>query len=133
MTPAEIAAEMQAIRAVGWVYCDWRPRGMMSIRDLDDYLIEAGMSPSLRDGWQEINKGEAMRLTQDWASQDLAYRTKTGAPACDVFFRQLTRRARYFTNRTGASWTPKTNHTFDAGVVGLDGATIAMLWFADED
>jgi hypothetical protein len=133
VTPTELAEAMQGIRRCGWVWCAWQPRQSYGVGDLDDYLAEAGLPVPVRDGWHEINKGDAMRLTEGWASFDLAYGGRTGSPACEPFFVNFTRRARYFTNRQGNGWNPKTDYTFDAGVVGLDATTIGLLWFADED
>jgi hypothetical protein len=61
----------------------------------------------------------------------------------EPFFRVFST-ARYFTN-TGvtsgsvtdkvSSWqfTPKTQHTFDSGIIAADAMNIGMIWFADDD
>ena len=52
----------------------------------------------------------------------------------EPFFR-LFSAARYFTNTsvTSGQWMPKTQHTFDCGIVAADAMHIGMVWFADED
>jgi hypothetical protein len=123
------------------VWCDWRSRayiGAESDGELDEYVEAVGLTPSGRPGtWTEIDLAEARRVVQYWTMHSLAYRSReTEGTSCDPFFERFVSTARYYTTCEGSLGSgnyPKTLHTFDVGVVGVDDITIGLVWFADED
>ena len=141
MTAAELAIAIRAARRCGWVWCDWRRRaygGATSDDELEQYIAAVGLIPSGRPGsWTEIDVAEARRVVQHWSTHSLAYSAReTEGTSYEPFFERFAPGARYFTTCEGSLGVgnyPKTLHTFDVGVVGVDDTTIALLWFADED
>jgi len=135
MTPDELARHLRTMRPCGRVTCDWRARTSEHVDRLDDYVRAILGDSSDANGYREVLLAEARRLTEHWMQYDMAYRAPSNAPpdAAEPFFQVFSPAARYFTNTDGDTWAPKTLHTFDAGVVAIDAATIGLLWFADED
>jgi hypothetical protein len=150
----ELARSMRDARGFGWVFCDWRRRvseGEAGVHELDEFVFAALGSESdrtRRDGYREVTAGGAQHIVAHWMQHSMAYgKPLSGSglvsEVVEPFFRLLPT-ARYFTNtsvtsasitNTVAGWqfTPKTQHTFDSGIVAADAVHIGMVWFADED
>ncbi|HEX4458491.1 MAG TPA: hypothetical protein VIA18_11005 [Polyangia bacterium] len=159
MSPAELTRHMSALREAGWVLCDWRARshaGAVSFAELEAYvdatnLASLGKGGDLApgsEGWREIAREEAQALVVHWMRFDLAYEHEArestepqASAAAAAFFDRFGDGAQLFTNggesdgepRAPTSWTSRTRHTFDLGVVAADAQTIGLVWFADED
>ena len=140
---------MQAARGFGWVFCDWRCRarqGAPEAKDVDEYVFAAlggDAETTSEGGYREVTAAEARHIVGYCMKHSMAYGPALSAVglvanAVEPFF-QLFAAARYFTNSgfadTNASWQfiPKTQHTFDSGIVAVDAVNIGLVWFADED
>ena len=158
-SPEELSSRMRAIREAGWVLCDWRARsrtGAVTFDELEAYVEAANLQSLGKDGdqapgsegWREIGMEEARALIVHWLRHDLAYANEArdsdvaqATAAANEFFDRFGDTAQLFTNaveaegepRAVASWTSRTRHTFDLGVVAADEVTIGLVWFADED
>ncbi len=158
-SPEELTSRMRAIREAGWVLCDWRVRsrqGAVSFDELEAYVDAANLRSLGKDGdqtpgsegWREIGMEEARALVVHWMRHDLAYANEArdsdvaqAEEAAGEFFDRFGDAAQLYTNaveaesgpRALASWTSRTRHTFDLGVVAADAVTIGLIWFADED
>jgi hypothetical protein len=148
----DLARSMREVRGFGWVFCDWRRRvreGEAGALERDEFVFAALGSESdttYTDGYREVTAAEARHMVAHWMQQSMAYgKPLSGSglvsEVVEPFFRVFSA-ARYFTNMgvtiaspTGTSWqfTPKTQHTFDSGIVAADAMHIGMVWFADED
>lgn len=146
MSPDDLTRAIEAVRGYGWVVVDWRARdshGAPSDAELEAYLATAGITGlgegnTSPGGWREITDAEARHLVAHWSQHSLSYgRPPTGSGGvCSViepWFALFATAARCFTNTNGPASTPKTGHTFDAGVVLVDDHRIGAVWFADED
>jgi hypothetical protein len=159
MSPQELTLQIREIREAGWVLCDWRARahkGAISPEELEAYaetvnlhlLGKDGDQSSGSEGWREITLEEARPLIIHWMRHDLAYSNeardsdeKQAAAAAAEFFGVFGDTVQLFTNaleadsgpRSLSSWTSRTRHSFDLGVVAADDKTIGLVWFADED
>lgn len=158
MSPAQLTSQIRAIREGGWALCDWRARshaGAVSFDELEAYVDAANLASLGQDGdqapgrggWREITREEARALVIHWMRHDLAYGNAAreddvaATQAAAAFFDRFGDAAQLFTNGvesvgerpTLQSWTSRTRHTFDLGVVAADDETIGLVWFADED
>lgn len=150
----DLARSMREVRGFGWVFCDWRRRvsgGEVGVRERDEFVFAALGSESdttRKDGYREVTAAEARHIVAHWMQHSMAYgKPLSGSglvsEVVEPFFRIFSA-ARYFTNtsvtsvgntNSVTSWqfTPKTQHTFDSGIVAADAVHIGMVWFADED
>lgn len=159
MSPNELTRKIRQIREAGWVLCDWRARvrsGPIAPEELEAYVEAVNLAALGKDGdqspgsggWREITREEATTIVVHWMRYDLAYSNeardsdeKDAAAAAAEFFDRFGDTAQLFTNaveadsgpRSLSSWTSRTRHTFDLGVVAADEQTIGLIWFADED
>lgn len=145
---------MREARGFGWVVCDWRRRvseGEAGAHERDEFVFSAlgcEADTTRKDGYLVVTATEARHIAAHCMQHSMAYgKPLSGSglvsEVVEPFFR-LFSAARYFTNTSVtsasitnrvASWqfTPKTQHTFDSGIVAADAVHIGMIWFADED
>ena len=122
MSPEELTREMQAVRGIGWVVCDWRTRSCRgaSAEELEAN-IEAvnlkglgGAESPESGGWREISLHEARTIVTYWMRHDLAYglvvkdsEQQRASVAADRFFGMLTGAIKLYTNSAEPQGGPR--------------------------
>jgi hypothetical protein len=108
---------------------------------VDRYVETLGFAP-IGDAWREIGAQEALEFLGKLLHRSLAYGVEVmpvkdaESIACAVFA-FFPGSSRHFTNTepvgNGLSWHPITEATSDSGVIIVQGNTVGILWFEDED
>jgi hypothetical protein len=84
-----------------------------------------------------IDANEARLILERLLGESLAYGTRQMSPdeaaqtAREVV--DLIESASFFTNIQGRSWSPMTDATFDAGLIGVGEESSLCVWFEEED
>lgn len=146
--PRELTLALHVARRCGWVWCDWQPRarpGAPNEDELDEFVFRAlgdDANRELKGGYSSLSIAEARHFVAHLLEHSMSYGpsvTGSGRSSelAEPFFAEFSQSASFYTTyvRSGRdfSFSPKTLHTFDAGVVAVDAINIGLIWFADED
>lgn len=145
--------DIRRLRRIGVVTTRSVPRdASLGVRAAADAIATLAGYRGLGEKWTSVSPAEAEAVLLMVLEHDLAYESDVmthvdAARLAADFLAHVGREAEFLTNGTwatkqavgsngavyGPAWEPVSKATFDAGVVGVGSALVAMVWVEDED